>query len=78
MVPRRKDLLMSMVSAEAQRICMGQSYSLNGQPEFNMLDTKPIFFGGGLLGYALAAGVSEYENLPTGVMVEFYCPSDPR
>lgn len=80
MIGKRKDILMSIVSIEAYKICMGQKFSIAAEPDFGSMDIddSPYFDEDGLFGDAIESDTSEDENLPTGVTMQFYCPSDAR
>ncbi len=77
LVPKRKELLLSVGKDEAEKVCAGKGYSPSGEPDYLMLDRSPDVFGGGLIGYALASGLSEYENLPTAMHLNYKCQNKP-
>lgn len=73
MVPKRKELFFTVGKDEAKKVCADKEYVQSGEPEYVMLDRSPEMFGGGLIGYALASGFSEYENLPTAMGLRYKC-----
>lgn len=76
MVPKRKELLFAVGKDEIQKVCSDKVYTLSGEPDYVMLDRSPNVFGGGLIGYALASGLSEYENLPTAMNLGYKCQNN--
>ncbi len=75
MVPARKEFLKSVAESEASQICKG-NFAPTKDISYEMLDRSPGLFGDGLLGYAVASALSEYENLPTAAHYHFQCPND--
>lgn len=77
MVQARKNFLLVIASQESQQLCKGKSAVADGEPSYEMMDRSPMVFGGGLLGYAIAAAASDYANLPTAIRYNFKCSESP-
>ena len=73
----RKSLLMKLAKKQADQLCNGNSI-FTEYTEFTMIDNNPAWYGGGLLGYAIASADSEYKNLPAGLTgYRYRCPNEP-
>lgn len=75
-ISARKEFLHGVAKEEIEKACMGKKSTELDAPRFTMLDTDPMVYGGGLIGSALAYGLSDDERLPTAVTVIFRCEGD--
>lgn len=76
MVPERKKLFTQLAKAEAERVCKPHGFVMIDSPSYTMTERNADTFGGGLIGYAIANAMAEYENLPVAGEYNFKCTNE--
>ncbi len=77
-VAERKEFLTSLGKQEALKVCAPEKPTEDDNPAFVMEEDNPMAYGGGILGYAIAAAMADYKNLPTAMYYRFTCPKDAK